>query len=475
MSQDPVLVLQLQRMGDLILSFPLLTKLRKLHPGHPLWVVAEPHFFQELMPLAPEAVFFPPAHCTVLAKGRYKLAVNLSGRPEAAACMGTLTSEQKFGPVAQADGLRVHGYWHLYRAALTQNNHGNAFHWSDLFLLDQEARVNLGQMGHARPKAAGNRRVGLVLGASEEAKRPPVDFWARLARRLAGQGLTPLFLGGTAEADMAREVSRRSGLIGANFCGRPLHETAALMRSLDLCISPDTGPMHLASWLGVPTLNLSMGPVHARETGPASPGHWVLRAALSCVGCWQCQRNKYYCRQAFTPAVVSRVALALLDASAHASAHNVDAIRSALLPQGLPSLSLHYVERDSLGLHKLTCIIGNTSSCRPVLENFSQAVFLSWYDKNLQGLALDQAQTLRTAFPMLAEHLAVGTARLCLACAHLLKSGGALPANFWKTQPPLMRLFTGHIQMTLQNTDYSTAELRAALERLESLRYLLTR
>lgn len=60
MSADPLLVLQLQRMGDLILTFPLLLALKKRWPGHPIWVAAEPQFFQELMPLAPEVVFFPP-------------------------------------------------------------------------------------------------------------------------------------------------------------------------------------------------------------------------------------------------------------------------------------------------------------------------------------------------------------------------------------------------------------------------------
>ena len=36
MSADPLLVLQLQRMGDLILTFPLLLALKKRWPGHPL-------------------------------------------------------------------------------------------------------------------------------------------------------------------------------------------------------------------------------------------------------------------------------------------------------------------------------------------------------------------------------------------------------------------------------------------------------
>ena len=235
------------------------------------------------MPLAPEVVFFPPSHCPILARGHYAAAINLSARPEAAACLAGLEAGLKLGPAALPDGLHVHGFWQLYRTALTQNNHHNAFHWSDLYRLDLESAVRPGQAGHILPKGAGSGRVALVLGASEAAKRPDALFWARLARRLAGAGAMPVFLGGPAESALGQEVARLAQLPHANLCGRlPLRDVAAVLRGLDLCITPDTGPMHLADWLGVPVLNLSMGPVHARETGPTAPGQWVLRAAMSC-------------------------------------------------------------------------------------------------------------------------------------------------------------------------------------------------
>ena len=44
----PLLVLQMQRMGDLILTFPLLGWLARHNPGHPVWTVAEPRFFSAL-------------------------------------------------------------------------------------------------------------------------------------------------------------------------------------------------------------------------------------------------------------------------------------------------------------------------------------------------------------------------------------------------------------------------------------------
>ena len=60
MAEAPNLIIQLQRMGDLVLSFPLFAWLRRLEPDRPLWVAAEPSFYEALLPLAPPVVFAPP-------------------------------------------------------------------------------------------------------------------------------------------------------------------------------------------------------------------------------------------------------------------------------------------------------------------------------------------------------------------------------------------------------------------------------
>ena len=462
MAADPILVLQLHRMGDLILTFPLLIRLRQLWPLNPLWVVAEPAFFQQLMPLAPDAVFFPPSHCETLAHSSYAAAINLSSSPVAAQLMARLTSPLKLGPVADSDGLRVLGFWQLYRAALTQNNHANAFHWADLHLLDLAPTPSLTSVGHSRPAPAGTRRIGLVLGASEAAKRPDAGFWARLALRLAAADLTPVLLGGKGEMALGQEVAQRTGLAQANLCGKlTLREVAALMGTLDLCVTPDTGPMHLADFLGVPVLNLSMGPVHARETGPSAPGQWVLRAAMSCVGCWQCTRGRLYCKQAFLPAPVARIVMEIHAGLATASPPTVTAAKG---------LALYRTGRDALGLHTLSRVSATAeASCRPLIEDVWQAAFLYLYDSAQEPLLRQRLALLRTAHPRLAQKLAGRTARLCATCSNHLKQRSPLPDDFWRKQPGMMRLFTGHMHMYLQNTGFSDQGWHMVVQRLAAL------
>lgn len=460
MSSDPVLVLQLRRMGDLILTFPLLMALARRYAGHPLWVAADPRFFQELMPLAPQAVFFPPDQLPSLAQRSYAAAINLDSRADAAACMAALEAPLKLGPVGGAGALHIEGYWQLYRAALTRNNRHNAFHWADLYRLDLLRPGAVLPAPAQSPARARTGRVGLALGASEPAKRPDARFWARLAGRLARSGLTPLFLGGAAERELGEEVGRLARLPQANLCGRlALREVAQVMQGLDLCVTPDTGPMHLADWLGVPVLNLSMGNVHARETGPVSPGQFVLRATISCVGCWSCQQSRLRCKAAFTPEGAARAIHAVLD-KPEEIAGNAD----------WPGLEMLRTGRDALELHTLTPV-GQAPSVRSQLEDFWQGAFLAFSGADFAPLLRQRAADLLATRPALAERLRASLGGLLTSWAR--RAGRPLPEDFWASQPPILRIFAGHAQMALQNEDFSKAAWQGALERAELLRAAL--
>lgn len=456
MSDKPILVLQTRRLGDLILSFPLLAALKIRYPNNPAWVVAEPQFFQGLKEFAPSATFFPVASLPGLARESYEAVINLSGGLPAAKCAASADTPLRLGALAKDGTLRIAGFWQLYRAALTQNNRHNAFHWSDLNMLD----LDLPGLPHAHPmpRPAGGNRVGLFLGASEPEKRPDAHFWIGLARRLANAGLKPILLGGHAEQALGAEVSAKTGPLLANFCGKTnLTQLAALLRGLDLLITPDTGPMHFADWLGVPVLNLSMGNVHARETGPVGNGQWVVRANMSCVGCWRCARGRLYCRQPFTPRAIATVSLKILGRS------------EAPFP---PALDIQRVCRDATGLHAFEAIATNQHSCRPYLENFWRSAFLHFHKPaSGQQLALAAAD-LAAHSPGLTAHLRKNIGKMLATFSAGIRGGHSLPRDFWKNQPWHSRLFAGHTQMFLQNEDFSRKALEIALERMARLEAL---
>lgn len=480
----PILVLQMQRMGDLVLTFPLLAWLRAEHPRRPLWVVGEEKFFTGLMPIGPEAVFFPYDAANRLCQNRYHMVINLSHRTEAAALAGQLRADAHFGPRHNGEGTAattyVHGRWQLYRTSLVHNNRHNQFHWADLNALDCIPLARLKGTDWPAPQHQGRdpQRVGLFLGASEPEKRPGPQFWTTLALDLLRRGLKPVLLGGPAEAALGADVARRANTPALNLCGRfTLPELVAFTRSLRLLITPDTGPMHVAAWTQTPTLNLSMGPVNAWETAPFPPGHHVLRATISCVGCWRCIQPSVLCRDRFDPARVASLVHALLREQDDAPAQSAAASSSRLARLRLPGLELLRTGRDALGLFDLVPLSspesGPEAGPRRLFGLFWKAFWAWRLGLHDETAARHAWADLAAASPRLTETLRRALSDLGRDLARTLRGMGGgqatLPPDFWHRHPPMLRPLTGYLHMTVQNADAAPAAWAEALALVEAL------
>jgi len=454
----PSLVLQMQRMGDLVLTFPLLARLRHAEAERPLWVVAEERFFKSLMPFAPDVVFFAPDAAPNLAGVRYRRIINLSHRSDAARLCAALDAEERFGMRQSAEHTTISGYWQLYRASLVHNNRHNRFHWSDLNILDIFGPQDMQRMRPIRPKAAGQGRVGLFVGASEAEKRPVPQFWADLALALTRKNIKAVFLGGPEDRALAAEAAQLARMPKLNLCGRfDLQAFAEFLRELDLLIVPDTGPMHLAAWLGTPTLNLSLGPVHAWETGPAAPGHHVLRSNISCSGCWGCARGDRLCRRAFTPARTALLAQHLLQ-----SPQRLASLR-------LPGLRLCVTDRTEQGLFELRPALPRRESSRDALGRFWQAWFLEHAPRPHAADSQQAFHALAGSFPRLLPPVRRAITYSMRHCVQALRAGTPLPPFFWQTGPILLRPFTSWMQLYLQNERHAKSAWEHVLGCLEDL------
>jgi ADP-heptose:LPS heptosyltransferase len=108
------------------------------------------------------------------------------------------------------------------------------------------------------------------------AKRWPAERYAEVARFLAGQGLTPAVIGGTAEAALAHVIL--GACPGAvNLTGRTsIADIAALGARAALVLGNDTGPVHLAAAVGAPTVALFSSAGIPNQAAPRGPnGEWV--------------------------------------------------------------------------------------------------------------------------------------------------------------------------------------------------------
>lgn len=466
MSDNPTLILQMQRMGDLIMTFPLMGYLQVLEPQHPLWIVAEPCFFKELLHIAPKATFFPPSAAPQLSHHSYHRVINLSHRPDAAELSGSLRCEQRLGPYTQSGVSHIAGFWQLYRSSLVHNNRHNLFHWTDLHLMDCIDQADaLARIAYPPPEAAQRGCVGIFTGASEAHKRPSPALLGAVAKGLLRKGFTPLFLGGPDDIALGIEAQEAAGIAGSNQCGRfSLPELTGLMQSLDLFITADTGPMHLAVWAGTPTLNLSMGPVNAWETGPASPQHYVLRSTASCTGCWQCLHAEPVCHRAFQPA---RIILA---------AHAIIRAPQSLERLHFPALQLLRSQRDERGLYRLEPVGPHELRPRDLLSRFWQEFFISLsgqHNAATEAACADLARCTPRLLEKCQEHLVQLSKQLTRhlnsaqhkQTAPVPASGRiALPTQFWQLTPPALRPLSSFVHLLLQNEEYAPSAWDAAME-----------
>lgn len=130
--------------------------------------------------------------------------------------------------------------------------------------------------------------VGLFPGSNAPARRWPSDRFSEVARTLLARGGQVVVLGGAAERALTAAVA--AGATGALDLGgeTDLGGLAAILSLCDLVVTNDTGPMHLAGALGVPTVTL-WGSSDPMEVGPPGPRH--LRVTGMDLPCKPCFKN----------------------------------------------------------------------------------------------------------------------------------------------------------------------------------------
>lgn len=147
-------------------------------------------------------------------------------------------------------------------------------------------RTQLGQAsaerfaGWLRQLHVDSPRVGLWAGSRKLERRWPVPFYVQLGRKLQQMFAAKLVvLWGPGEEALRDQIASaiRSDVVAAP--ATDLEELAGLMRGLDLVVTNDTGPMHLAVACGLATLALfasgdpsRWGHPYARVCNLVAPG-----------------------------------------------------------------------------------------------------------------------------------------------------------------------------------------------------------
>ena len=120
---------------------------------------------------------------------------------------------------------------------------------------------------------------------NSRAKRWPAEAYATLADRLIESKRQVVLIGSPNELDVSNEVTSHMQQRPIVLTGKTsLDQITALLSVIDLIVTNDTGPAHVAAALGRPTLVI-FGPTNPLTTRPFAPEAEILRHPPDCAPC----------------------------------------------------------------------------------------------------------------------------------------------------------------------------------------------
>lgn len=306
-----VLIVRLGAMGDILHALPAITALRAAHPDWFLGWAVEPQWRGLLaasnatvrsaaMPIV-DRLHIVPAKAwarhplsaeTVrdirrvrheLRSAQYDVCVDLQGALRSAllgrwAHTKRLIGEEKprewaarylFDEPVPTNGI------HVIEQAVEVTNRIAHERLPDLLPWLPVSEAAAARMETVTATFHGKPFVILNPGAGWGAKRWPAERFGEIARRFWEKSYGVVINFGPGEEMLARKVNAASGNI-ALALSPALEELIALTRLASLVIAGDTGPLHLASALGKPTVGI-FGPTDPARNGPFGGDFRVLR------------------------------------------------------------------------------------------------------------------------------------------------------------------------------------------------------
>jgi heptosyltransferase-1 len=282
-----ILIVRLGALGDIVHAIPAVAAIRRAHPAARIdWLVEAKHravvdlvtAIDRTIELERPSVDAWVAVTRQLRATAYDIAIDFQGLLKSAVLarasgaarvvgfsiwhLREKTARPFYSASAPAEGAHViRKNLHLLRVLGIEDQQID-FPIADVAspaLADLRARVD------ARPFALIN------AGAQWPNKRWPADRFGQLATFLReASGLVPVIVWGPGEERLAEAVMAASENAAIAAPPTRVPDLVALSRAAALVVSGDTGPLHLGTAVGAPTVSI-FGPTDPDRNGPWSP------------------------------------------------------------------------------------------------------------------------------------------------------------------------------------------------------------
>lgn len=169
--------------------------------------------------------------------------------------------------------------------------------------LEAEIRADPALTNAAREMLPGEGTVVCHVASSQVKKEWPLGHWAKLYRLAADEGRPIVFTTARGERERGLMVELKREIPGATVLPMipELPLFLAVLNRAGVFISGDTGPLHFAAGLGVPTISL-FGPSSPERWAPIGRRHQALTGAVCvCDGHSAVCTHASHCLAAISP------------------------------------------------------------------------------------------------------------------------------------------------------------------------------
>lgn len=309
--EKQILVIKLGAMGDLILSTPSLRMIRKRFPKSKIVLLVDKKWASVLSacPYVDQLIL---ANREKLSKIGYLLKIAKKLRTIGFDCSVDLQNSkwthllallagipERFGFSRGALGFLLNRPDRSFAASAPPVEHQFRI-LSKLGVREMEDHLELWPDLQAENKIAfvleelkadpDRKKVGFVLGSSPlwPSKRWPLEYYEALALKITKElGAQVVLIGSKEDAQYAAGYFEESAEAILNFMGKTnTVELLALIKKIDVLVTGDTAPLHIAAALHKKIVAL-FGPTDSRRHMPPAAGASVLSKSLECQPCYQ--------------------------------------------------------------------------------------------------------------------------------------------------------------------------------------------
>jgi heptosyltransferase-1 len=320
-SDRRILIIKLSSLGDLFHALPAATNLRE-ELGATLDWVTQPEYagLVKCFKGVDRVITFPRRHffqqagsfIRTLRERDYDYIFDFQGLLKSAVVARWAKGKNRIGPSYAREGSRW--LYHSVAGVMNKNRHAvdeamDIIDYLHLKRHDITFPVSFPSHSLNEPRP----RIALVPCSRWVTKNWPAENFIAVGRELQERLKARLFLvGAPNDRPVCEQICRRLPQPAINTCGQTsLVELGSLLQEMDLVITVDSGPMHMAAALGKPVIAV-FGSTDPLRTGPYGQTDRVVTVPdLACRPCRArvCARKDLACLHQLTPEKVIQSAM----------------------------------------------------------------------------------------------------------------------------------------------------------------------